>query len=207
MNIKRITAMIIFSFLLSSCTTTSDIDATWLRDNCPLFKSFTADRCESHSNCSTDNGTICMCVLGGVNWYNGELKNGMRHGFGRLDLNGGKSYAGYWINGKRSCGIESNSSSDYLVYKNGKVVDSGNNIRDGVKVGFAVVMIAGIAYAVAKSGGSGRGGGISNNRSDNDWDWDWQPGSNTWACRGVSSGQYANLENCKYDVKDDNRWP
>jgi len=47
----------------------------------------------------------------------------------------------------------------------------------------------------------------TSNSSDNDWDWDYQPGNNQWVCRGVDTGQYAELENCAYDVIDDDRWP
>lgn len=43
--------------------------------------------------------------------------------------------------------------------------------------------------------------------SDYDWDWDYQPGNNQWVCRGVQTGQYAEVENCRYDTIDDNRWP
>ena len=43
--------------------------------------------------------------------------------------------------------------------------------------------------------------------SDTDWDWDYQPANNQWVCRGIQTGQYAELENCQYDEVDDDRWP
>ena len=43
--------------------------------------------------------------------------------------------------------------------------------------------------------------------SDSDWDWDYQPRNNQWVCRGIQTGQYAELENCAYDAVDDDRWP
>tara|TARA_B100001093_G_scaffold198605_1_gene190893 strand:+ start:201 stop:542 length:342 start_codon:yes stop_codon:yes gene_type:complete len=43
--------------------------------------------------------------------------------------------------------------------------------------------------------------------SDSDWDWDYQPANNQWVCRGIQTGQYAELENCAYDEVDDDRWP
>jgi hypothetical protein len=43
--------------------------------------------------------------------------------------------------------------------------------------------------------------------TDYDWDWDYQPVNNRWVCRGIQTGQYAELRNCAYDAKDDNRWP
>ena len=52
---------------------------------------------------------------------------------------------------------------------------------------------------------SNNGGGTK--RYDSDWDWDWQPANATWVCRGITTGQYAELSNCQYDIKDDNRWP
>ena len=50
-------------------------------------------------------------------------------------------------------------------------------------------------------------GFANTSQTDTDHDWDYQPGNNTWACRGVQTGQYADLDNCAYDIKDDDRWP
>tara|TARA_Y200000002_G_C22105064_1_gene424336 strand:+ start:243 stop:506 length:264 start_codon:yes stop_codon:yes gene_type:complete len=50
-------------------------------------------------------------------------------------------------------------------------------------------------------------GDYSNQSSDYDWDWDFQPGNNQWVCRGVQSGQYAELSNCSNDLMLDDRWP
>lgn len=49
------------------------------------------------------------------------------------------------------------------------------------------------------------GGARSSN--DYDWDWDFQPGNQQWVCRGVQTGQYAEVANCRYDSKTDYRWP
>lgn len=190
--------------LFSGCTTIKRVDANWLGNNCPGFSTFIADYCESYTNCSTTNGTMCLCVYDNGDWYDGELRNGKPHGFGTYDYGNTNSYRGYYLDGQQSCGIQSNSNSDYWVFKNGKVIDSGNNISEGVEVGLAVILVAGVAYAIANSSGTNGGSGSS---SDSDWDWDWQPANLTWVCRGISTGQYASLDKCQYDTKNDTRWP
>lgn len=205
--IRLITTTVICSLLLSSCTTTSIVDGNWLNNNCPSFTPFVADNCESLANCATYSDTICMCAIENNEWYTGEFKSGERHGFGKYEWSNGSSYMGYWSNGKKACGIENNSNSDYFVFRDGEIVDSGNNISDGLAVGLTVIIIAGVAYAISESGGSGSSNGFKNSRTDTDWDWDWQPGSNSWACRGINTGQYAELVKCRFDAKDDDRWP
>ena len=190
---------IAFSLLLSGCTTFNNVDASWVKSNCPAFASFTADSCEGYSNCSLGlEPTMCQCQYD-AGTYHGELKGGRFHGAGLYNWESGSSYLGHWVNGAKSCGIESNSNSDYWTYKNGEIIKSGNNISNGV---IAVAAVA-VIYAAATYGG-GDGGGAS---SDSDWDWDWQPANATWVCRGISTGQYADLSKCRFDIKDDTRWP
>jgi hypothetical protein len=51
-------------------------------------------------------------------------------------------------------------------------------------------------------------GNTNNNSSgDYDWDWDYQPANRQWVCRGIQTGRYAELSNCAWDAKDDDRWP
>jgi hypothetical protein len=190
-------ATIAFSLLLSGCTTFKNVDASWLKSNCPAVASFYADSCEGYSNCSQGiEPTMCQCQYDNGT-YHGEIKDGKFHGGGRYDWESGVSYLGHWLNGAKSCGIESNSNSDYFVFRNGEIIRSGNNISNAVVAVAAVAVI----YAATTSGG---GGGTL---SDSDWDWDWQPANATWVCRGITTGQYAALSNCQYDIKDDNRWP
>ena len=67
----------------------------------------------------------------------------------------------------------------------------------GLIIGTAIVGIAATEYS----------GGGSSSIVDYDHDWDYQPRNNSWVCRGVQTGQYAELSNCAYDAKDDDRWP
>ena len=48
---------------------------------------------------------------------------------------------------------------------------------------------------------------VCNPSRDYDWDWDYQPGNGQFVCRGIQTGRYAVLENCRYDRQDDDRWP
>lgn len=68
-----------------------------------------------------------------------------------------------------------------------------------------VLVVAGAA-AVATRGGSG-GPFVP---TDNQWDWDLQnsdQGVPVWVCRGVQTGQYAELWRCAGLAKTDLRWP
>jgi len=113
----------------------------------------------------------------------------------------GRSFLGHWMNGDQYCGIES-KGQDYWVYKDGQMVKSGNNIANAA----VVAIIVGAVYAIAASNGGGGGGG-GHAPSDSDWDWDYQPKNGQWACRGIQTGQYAELSKCAGDYKDDDRWP
>lgn len=67
----------------------------------------------------------------------------------------------------------------------------------------------GIAAAAAKHGGGG-GGATSGPPTDYEWDWDEirnEFGRLVWVCRGVQSGQFAELWHCGGKVKTDWRWP
>ena len=197
-SISRVSiATLIFTTLVSGCTSIANINVDWLKRNCPSFPVFYAESCEAYSNCLKSSPTACLCEFDNGT-YGGEFRNGKFHGFGGYDWKSGNSFLGHWINGNKSCGIESNSKSDYWVYKNGKVIRSGNNITNGI----GAILVAGAVYAIADSN---NGGGAK--RYDSDWDWDWQPANATWVCRGITTGQYAELSNCQYDIKDDNRWP
>lgn len=68
------------------------------------------------------------------------------------------------------------------------------------------VVVLGAAVAASKGGG---GGGAY---QPEDYDWDWDQFYNqyrvlVWACRGVQTGQFAELERCSYKYKTDLRWP
>ena len=81
----------------------------------------------------------------------------------------------------------------------------GNTILMGVgAVGAA--MLVDDCYDTNCLGGYG-GGSSSRSYTDYDWDWDYQPANGKWVCRGIQSGQYAELDNCAYDYQDDDRWP
>lgn len=65
----------------------------------------------------------------------------------------------------------------------------------------------GLAAAAARRGG---GGGGSPTQADYEWDWDEirnQYGQLVWVCRGVQSGEFAELWRCGGKVKTDWRWP
>jgi len=76
----------------------------------------------------------------------------------------------------------------------------------GLIVGTAIVAVA-VSEASAGDADAFAEGFANSSQTDTDHDWDYQPGNNTWVCRGVQTGQYADLDNCDYDVKDDDRWP
>jgi len=49
--------------------------------------------------------------------------------------------------------------------------------------------------------------GAFSDKNDNDWDWDYLAGSRQWRCRGIQTGEFADNDNCRFDAKDDDRWP
>lgn len=79
-------------------------------------------------------------------------------------------------------------------------------VRDqNIGIGLAAALAA-IAVAAARRGGGG--GGTAS--SDYTWDWDQFQnayGQLVWSCRGVQTGQFADLWRCNGLAKTDYRWP
>ena len=105
------------------------------------------------------------------------------------------------------CGLPLVCGSDgdaYTVFDRGIAIKRGSASRDKRnKILGVVAIVAAGAYLASQSGGGG--GGYS--PTDSDWDWDYQPSNGQWVCRGIQTGQYSQLSNCAYDLKDDDRWP
>jgi hypothetical protein len=71
----------------------------------------------------------------------------------------------------------------------------------------AAVLIGAAAIAAAKSGG---GSPSASYATDLQWDWDLfhdQHGQLVWACRGVQTGQFADVWRCNGLLRSDARWP
>jgi len=81
----------------------------------------------------------------------------------------------------------------------------GQLVRNqNIGVGVAAVVGAVLVAAARKGGGGGGAAG------DSQWDWDLYNnayGQPTWSCRGVQTGQFAELWHCNGLVKTDYRWP
>jgi hypothetical protein len=78
--------------------------------------------------------------------------------------------------------------------------------NQNIGLGVAAVVSA-VIVAAARSGGGSGGGGYA---GDSQWDWDLfnnAYGQATWACRGVQTGQFADLWRCNGLTKTDYRWP
>jgi hypothetical protein len=78
----------------------------------------------------------------------------------------------------------------------------------------AVIAIVGAAAVAANSSGAGYASPSTSSAysstSDYDWAWDQFYGASyelVWACRGIQTGQFANVDKCQYDPKIDSRWP
>jgi hypothetical protein len=88
---------------------------------------------------------------------------------------------------------------------------SGGDSTTASAVG-ALAAIAILAALAARGGAAAPvvpGGGFGQ-PTDYQWDWDAfndQYGRLTWACRGVQSGQFADLWRCNSKIQSDNRWP
>lgn len=92
------------------------------------------------------------------------------------------------------------------IYECKRVVEEHrDSVAEGVLAAAALIVVA--AAVIAVSEGVGSGGLVEGGQTDNDYDWDYQPRNDRWVCRGTTTGQYAELSNCKYDLKDDSRWP
>ncbi len=75
----------------------------------------------------------------------------------------------------------------------------------------ALVALAAIALvAVARSGSGGGGGNYTGSTTDYAWDWDQFYNDQyqlVWICRGVQTGQFAELSKCYGKFQTDSRWP
>lgn len=78
----------------------------------------------------------------------------------------------------------------------------------------AVIAIVGAAAVAANSSGVGYASPSTSSAyssaSDYDWAWDQFYSASyelVWACRGIQTGQFANVDKCQYDSKIDSRWP
>ena len=94
----------------------------------------------------------------------------------------------------------------------GDIYDSSKHDKEDFDLGNTILLGIGAAALIGAAAagadtGSGSGGYGSGYASDYDWDWDYQPANGQWVCRGIQTGQYAELENCAYDYQDDDRWP
>ena len=75
----------------------------------------------------------------------------------------------------------------------------------------AAIALGVIALALAARSGGG-GGGTSNQPSATDYLWEWDEFYNehyqlVWTCRGVQTGQFADLGRCNGKFKSDWKWP
>jgi len=89
--------------------------------------------------------------------------------------------------------------------EDGDIYDSKKHKKSEFSAEKTIGLIIGAAIVGAAA--SEYSGGGSSGIIDYDHDWDYQAGDNSWVCRGVQTGQYAELSNCAFDTKDDDRWP
>lgn len=75
----------------------------------------------------------------------------------------------------------------------------------------AALILGGLALAaIARSNPGGGGYPYTPEPQDNDWAWDQfynQYYQLVWACRGLQTGQFANLDRCSFKGKHDSTWP
>ena len=186
--------------IFSSCSSAPKVNKNWLAQNCSAPADFKPDKCIAWSNCKTVSETLCACTYENGT-YHGQLLDGKHHGLGSFSWNDKTVYAGYWHKNKKNCGVEA-KGNEFFVFKNGIITD--RNSSTSWADAFAGALMLGTAgYLAGQSGYAG----YYSPTYDYDWDWDYQPGNNQWVCRGIQTGQYAELENCTYDYKDDDRWP
>ena len=81
-------------------------------------------------------------------------------------------------------------------------------VAAGIIAGLAVVAVA----AAARNGGGGSASGGSAYAPTSDYDWEWDEfygkyGTLVWACRGVQTAQFADMNRCAYKLKTDWKWP
>lgn len=85
----------------------------------------------------------------------------------------------------------------------GEIYDSKKHKKSDFSAEKTVGLLAATAILAAAANNNYYGGSTT----DYDWDWDYQPANGQWVCRGIQTGQYAELENCAYDMMNDDRWP
>jgi hypothetical protein len=74
----------------------------------------------------------------------------------------------------------------------------------------AVAALTAVALAGSKSGGGVAAPASLAPPTDYEWAWDEFTGTDgrpTWACRGKQTGQFADLERCRFMFKVDATWP
>ena len=212
-HLQKILCFLTLPVLLTSCSSAPTVDKNWLNANCPPFPHWTADSCSSYNNCTqTGLSSVCKCNFssGAPNTqgvYEGELKKGKRHGWGKYVWNTGGTYIGHWKDGNRLCGIEENSSY-YYVYKGGKLSEKKSTTE--YADAFLGALAIGVIGAAVTQGGTGTYTGYSGGNSDYDWDWDLINSSDCsgtqWVCRGVTTKKFATHDKCQFDTLDDDRW-
>jgi hypothetical protein len=95
----------------------------------------------------------------------------------------------------------------------GGIYKQDDSVHGEFSLGRTALTILGVAAAVAAAkGGGGSGYAAPPQFAPTDYEWDWDLFYNqyrqlTWACRGVQSGQFAELDKCQYKLKVDQRWP
>ena len=91
----------------------------------------------------------------------------------------------------------------------GDIYDANKHSKEDFSVEKTILLGIGAAAAAAAAAACSDGycGGGGSTTVDYDWDWDYQPANTQWVCRGIQTGQYAELSDCAYDVQDDDRWP
>ena len=199
---------LLFVTLCAGCASKPVVDERWLTQNCRPFPSFHADACSIFTNCEDVNGrrdSYCKCRYEDGGTYIGELEGGERHGYGIYQWPNGAQYSGWWHQGGKLCGIE-RSSSELVVIQRGQItarepISSGTG--DAV---LGALILGGVAYGLSQMDSYPA---PTSSKGDYQWDWDafYRDGRLVWACRGVQTGRFAELERCRGKPKNDSRWP
>ena len=89
----------------------------------------------------------------------------------------------------------------------GEIYDEKKHKKEDFSILNTIGAIGAAAVVINEVYSSNNSGSSGYTATDYDWDWDYQPANNQWVCRGITTGQYAELENCANDAVDDDRWP
>lgn len=84
------------------------------------------------------------------------------------------------------------------------------NDADNSEFSLANTLLGVLAVAGAVALANSPGGGSGYAPTDYDWAWDEfynQYNQLVWSCRGMQTGQFAELDKCAYKVKIDSTWP